>query len=261
MKKGKKLHVRRTKKHAKKVTHHEKRKAQKFMPKQVNPPKVKPTTRLKVLMLGVYDVNTYARGRILWKGLRANKTEVDLVLPQGWFKYASLAKRILTRDYDAILATGKLVLLTAWLLKGWHRKPIVFDTFISDYDTLVVDRKLVPEHSFKARLLWWLDRLAPKLATRSFLDTNAQREYFTRLFKLDKNTFDVIYVGSDNELFTCTNPPAGKNVNVCFYGTFIPLQGVETIVRAARMLERESHLTFTLIGKGQTYDECRKLAD
>lgn len=216
---------------------------------------------MKVLMLGVYDVKSYSRGRILWKGLLANNVAVDLVLKTGPFKYFELAKRMFRKNYDVILSTGKLTLLAAWLLKWWHRRPIVFDTFISDYDTLVLDRKLVKLNSIKAKLLWWGDKLAPKLAAKSFLDTNAHREYFTRLFNISKKTFDIVHVGSDNELFTSKPMPKGKTTHVCFYGTYIPLQGIDTIIRAAKFLEREDHITFTLVGKGQTYDECRKLAE
>lgn len=51
-----------------------------------------------------------------------------------------------------------------------------------------------------------------------------------------------------------------KNLTVGFYGTYIPLQGVEHIIDAAAD-PRCRELTFTLIGKGQTYAMVREYAE
>jgi glycosyltransferase involved in cell wall biosynthesis len=209
-------------------------------------------------MLGVYNPHTYSRGRILWKGLKANGIDVDLYLP-GMGKYVTMAGRIMRKNYDVILATGKLTLLTAWLLKWWHRKPIVFDTFISDYDTLVFDRKLVGKHSPLAWLVWLGDKFSCVLPTLSFLDTKAHVKFFEEQFGANPKKFRVVPVGADDELFRCKPAPETKTINVQFYGTFIPLQGVDVIVRAAKLLEKQNIL-FTIVGKGQTYEDVRKLA-
>ncbi|MEA3398216.1 MAG: glycosyltransferase [Patescibacteria group bacterium] len=42
---------------------------------------------------------------------------------------------------------------------------------------------------------------------------------------------------------------------VFFHGTFIPLQGVEYIVRTANILKGHSDILFRFVGKGQTYNE------
>lgn len=49
-------------------------------------------------------------------------------------------------------------------------------------------------------------------------------------------------------------------VSVCFHGKYIPLQGVEYIIRAAHLLKEED-VTFTLIGNGQTFPMVKKLAE
>jgi len=216
---------------------------------------------MKVLMLGVYDINGYSRGRILWKGLTANNVDVDLFLRTGRAKYFSIAKRLLKKDFDVVLVNGKLVLLTAWLLKWWHRKPVVFDVFISDYDTLVFDRKIVKEGSLKARLLWWSDKISCMLADRNFLDTQSHIEYFVRTFKSDPAKFSIIYIGSDDDVFTFQPMPKNTGTVVYFHGTFIPLHGMDVIVRAAKLLEDDKSITFHIVGKGQTYEPTRKLAD
>lgn len=216
---------------------------------------------MRVLMLGVYDINSYSRGRILYKGLQVNGTDVDLFLRTGKTKYLAIAKRLLKKDYDIILANGKIVLLTAWLLRWLHRRPIVFDTFISDYDTLVFDRKLVRQGSLKAGLIWWSDRIAAQLATINVLDTLAHVAYFQELFGTDPSRFRIVHVGSDDDVFTFQPLPKNKGIIVYFQGTYIPLHGTDTIVRAAKLLEDDPSIRFHMVGKGQTYDASRKLAD
>jgi glycosyltransferase involved in cell wall biosynthesis len=58
------------------------------------------------------------------------------------------------------------------------------------------------------------------------------------------------------------NQPAsgGCSLSVLFYGNMIPLQGADTIVRAAALV-RDEGIRFEIIGSGQTYDDVRALAD
>lgn len=49
-------------------------------------------------------------------------------------------------------------------------------------------------------------------------------------------------------------------MKVLFYGQFIPLHGIEYIVRAAKILEQEN-VAFTIIGIGQEYKRIRSIAN
>ena len=51
-----------------------------------------------------------------------------------------------------------------------------------------------------------------------------------------------------------------KDFLVGFWGNFIPLQGVEYIVKAVKLLEKHQDIQFQLIGRGQTYNKAIKLA-
>ena len=96
----------------------------------------------RVLMLGTYDLQMYSRGRVLYQALR-DRTPVDLFIPRGFWKCAHLLFRLLERDFDVIIATGKPALLLSWLTRWIHGRKILFDVFISDFDTLVFDRQLL----------------------------------------------------------------------------------------------------------------------
>jgi len=62
-------------------------------------------------------------------------------------------------NYDAIIVgyAGHIDIFLAKFLNLFKRKPLIFDVFLSLYDTAVVDRKIVSAGSVKAKLLHLLD--------------------------------------------------------------------------------------------------------
>ncbi len=50
-----------------------------------------------------------------------------------------------------------------------------------------------------------------------------------------------------------------KKFLVLFWGNFIPLQGIQFIIRVAKKLEKHSDIQFSIIGKGQRYPEIQDL--
>lgn len=204
----------------------------------------------------MYDLANYSRARVMLKGLQKNDVPVDILLGKGAEGYGAIALRLLRKDFSVVIVNGKFVLLVSWLLKWWHQKPIAFDAFISDYDTLVVDRKLVPAHSLKAQLLWWGDKFGCLLADHVILDTPEHIDYFVNEFNVPKKKFFAIPVGADDDIFAPQTKPHNGFL-VSFDGTYIPLQGIEHILRAAKLLPK---VKFQLIGAGQTFSEMQKIA-
>lgn len=202
-----------------------------------------------VLAVGNYDLQTYDRARIMIKGLRRHGTSVEESIRRSYLRHAA---SMLRSGADVVLVTGKPCLFLAWLLRPLHRKKIVFDAFISDYDTLVNDRKRLAPGSFAAKMVWWGDKLACKAADRVVLDTQEHVDYFVAEFGLDKESFRVVPVGADDEVFIRRKREDAGRFIVCFHGTYIPLQGVGHIVDAAAALNKRKDISFVLIGDGQT---------
>jgi glycosyltransferase involved in cell wall biosynthesis len=50
-------------------------------------------------------------------------------------------------------------------------------------------------------------------------------------------------------------------LKVLFYGQFIPLHGIETIVQAAQLLEHNPAITWTLIGRGQEESKIERILE
>jgi glycosyltransferase involved in cell wall biosynthesis len=147
-----------------------------------------------------------------------------------------------------------LVPLTRWRWKG----PLIFDAFVSTYDTLCNDRKLFKPGSPFGRLALRLDRLSCHLADAVIVDTRAQAAYFEKNLDVPPTKLQVIYVGCDEQLFKPLSVSNPSKPTVLFYGTFLPLHGIETILKAAKALDGQG-FHFRLIGKGQEYESARRL--
>jgi glycosyltransferase involved in cell wall biosynthesis len=134
--------------------------------------------------------------------------------------------------------------------------------FISTYDTLVFDRRLVREGGIGARLLRSLERLAIRSADFVILDTRAHASRIESLFELSPGSCSVVWVGAEVEFFRPSTRPLNRGgtepLEVVFYGQFIPLHGVPTIVSAARLMQEES-VNWTLIGRGQESAEVKRM--
>jgi glycosyltransferase involved in cell wall biosynthesis len=149
------------------------------------------------------------------------------------------------------------------IVKLLTRKPIVFDAFVSTYDTLCFDRKWFKPNSIGGRLAYWLDRYTCLLADRVLLDTKTHADYFAETFDLPREKFSVLYLGYDDNTFYPRDVQPTEDPQqfiVFYYGSFLPLQGIEYIIRAAKLLEHEPAIQFQIAGRGSTYREIRRLA-
>ena len=151
----------------------------------------------------------------------------------------------------------------AWALSRWSGKLCVFDPLVSRYDTRVHDRGDADVHGMQAWHNRNLDRISLSLPDLSLADTTAHAQYFRDHLAAPDALVRVLPVGYDDELFHPAPPPDdGDVVRVLFYGSYLPLHGVDVIVEAALRLRGERGIHFELIGGGQTFDTvARRLRD
>lgn len=169
------------------------------------------------------------------------------------------------KDCRTVVVTfpGHHLVWLAWLLTRWPRKTLVFDAFVSAYDTLVVDRKKIHPGNPLAWFIWLTDFIDCHLVDEVLIDTRAHKEYFTQMFRLHPADITVVYLEAppDFQPDTHHRRVQGKTCEVLFYGSYIPLQGIDVILKAAAILQdKHMHIHFTLIGGGQTYAQMRLLA-
>jgi glycosyltransferase involved in cell wall biosynthesis len=220
---------------------------------------------MKICYFGIYNPE-YSRNRIFIKGLKKNGAEVIecVSAKTGIKKYFDLISqhRKIRNKYD-VMIVGFPGQQSAILARFLTRKPIIFDSLVSLYDSLVYDRKNVGRYSFGSAYFWFIDWFSLRLTTAILVDTEEHAKYFSKEFHIRKNKFHRIFIGSDDEF---VNPCDKKEKNesdmfiIHFHGFFNPLQGVPYIIGAAKLLEKEN-MRFNIIGRGQGYEEIRKLAN
>lgn len=180
--------------------------------------------------------------------------------------YVRLSVRFFTiarPDVVIVGYPGQFDALVARLLCWVRGVPLVFDAFLSAYETAVVDRGLMSAKSLRAHLLWQVERLACRWADLVLLDTQADIDYFRQVYGV--GNYARVWVGAEAPALTADTPQPAESAgifDVLWVGTFIPLHGVEHILHAARLLQDAApDVRLTLIGSGQTYDAMRRLSD
>ncbi len=160
----------------------------------------------------------------------------------------------------------RLVPWVRWLARASGRK-VAFDPFLSRYNTRVEDRKLYRPGSLQARIAHWQDWSSTRAAHLLAFDTQEHKDYFYRNYGLEQ-PYLILPVGVPEAVFhpraraSLPNPYPVRPApvfRVLFYGSYIPLQGVEWIVEAAALL-KERDIRFTLVGEGQTYADTEARA-
>lgn len=69
----------------------------------------------------------------------------------------------------------------------------------------------------------------------------------------------VCYVGADEEIFIPSKfTKTDDNFVILFYGTYIPLHGIEYIIKAGKLLESHRDIRFKIVGKGQLYNDIQE---
>jgi glycosyltransferase involved in cell wall biosynthesis len=127
-------------------------------------------------------------------------------------------------------------------------RPVVFNPLVSLADTLVEDRRRFRRGSVAARALEAIDRHSFRTADVVVADTEAHGRYLAELAGLGE--LPVCFVGAEERLFR-PGWRRPERFTVLFIGKLIPLQGVETILRAARLLPE---IPFRIVGSGQLGD-------
>jgi glycosyltransferase involved in cell wall biosynthesis len=241
---------------------------------------------MRVVFWGTYDTGK-PRVRILIRGLKENGVEVvechkdvwsgiedksqikgpfrkSMLLLKWLLAYPVLIWRYLRLPkHDAVVVgyLGQLDVLILWPFARLRGVPIVLDAFLSLYNTVVEDRAMLRRGNPLACLLWTWEWAACKAADMIMVDTSAHGKYFIDTFAANSKKVKRVFVGAETDMFD-SHPPTPRDPNqpftVLFYGQFIPLHGIDTVVRAAKLTESAS-IRWIIIGTGQESQKVKAL--
>ena len=242
---------------------------------------------MRIIAWGTYDL-TKPRTRILLDAMRAAGIDVEEVHADVWSgvrdksqirgwrsklalglrwsgQYGSLLWRYLRTPRADAVFVGYLGQLDVLLIRPWaalRGEKVLWDAFISLYDTVVNDRAMRAPTSVLARALFAWEWLSCRAADVVLLDTAAHARFFEDAFGLQRAQTASVFVGAEGAAFSPGAEPAQRDevVEVLFYGQFIPLHGIETIIDAARASD-PGRVRFVIIGQGQEQEKIQRMLD
>jgi len=153
-----------------------------------------------------------------------------------------------------------------WPLRLLIRKThLVFDAFMSPYAALYEENKAGFVGRLIAPLIYRLERRMLQQADLVLTDTHLQVQYFVDTFALSHAKVCSLPVGAietEDDTKTIPLPDAGP-FRVLFYGSFLPLHGVDVILEAASRLSNLP-VFFDFIGGNLKHgrwlrDQCERM--
>ena len=160
-------------------------------------------------------------------------------------------RRLLTVDMDDYdlsfigFAPQLIMPLFGWKLR---RKPVVIDFFISMYDTLCFDRKKFRPQSLAGKLLKFIDSRTLRCADLAVCDTKAHGRYFCEEFGYPEKKMRALYLEADMSIYYPRETEKNEDFTVLYFGSILPLQGVDVILSAIKLLENEQGIRFVVVG-------------
>ena len=199
--------------------------------------------RRRVCFVQSYRDPAYIRGRSIRDAL-AGSGEVDLILAvnrsSGIRRYWETIRALLhaRRQFDPdVYILGFRGHELAWLVR-WltRRKPLVFDALVSPYAAMAEEAKLGIPGRLAAPSWRWYEAAILHAADALLTDTQLHSDFFQARFGIPARKIVVVPVGAvECEPMPPPQPggPQPPPCRVLFYGSFLPLHGIDTIVDAA----------------------------
>lgn len=186
----------------------------------------------------------------------------------NYYKYWFIAKYFLAiwslisdiRKYDIVYLHFRWyeLFFPVRLISKLFWKKMIMDHFVSIWDTLCFDRKKFSENSLCWKFFLWYDRFMINNADITLVDTIEHKKYFENNIANKKNNIWYLYVWCNINLFYKRKVLKNNDhFRVFRYGTVLPLQWLEVILRAAKLCEVDSKIEFVLVGPA--YKKFEKL--
>jgi glycosyltransferase involved in cell wall biosynthesis len=238
--------------------------------------------KLKVYLSGRVDGAWY-RSQYIIKTLIDNKIPIFMLPGSPYFSKFKLVDSILVilhsfllfpvRVYLICISTHIVVLPCNWsistlldsIIARIVRKKVVVDFYVSIYEMEVVDRSLWDTLSFRAKVLLFKDRVLIKIATKVIFLNKSEAIYYQKVLGLSLCTEKIeivplcVDIRRESSIYNCFNDAEAATFTVCWWGTYIPLHGLENIIKAFSFLKKEKNIILHIFGNSE--EKSKKYKD
>jgi glycosyltransferase involved in cell wall biosynthesis len=211
----------------------------------------------RVCLITCYKQPDYIRSKTLRAAFRNIET-VDLIVVKnkhtGLARYFEVLWRLivvrikLRPDLYFITFRGYEILPFVRLIT--LGKPLIFDEFINLVEWVVYEHHKFGEKSLPAKILRLFYRFWLKMANLITTDTKSHAKYSAELMNLPIKKYCPLIVSADEQTFkkqAGKNKAKNANFNVLYYGSMLPLHGVNYVIEAMKLL-KDQPIELTLIG-------------
>lgn len=211
---------------------------------------------MKIAVVTCYKYNDYERARALRTAIATCNGVETIVIRNHWcglLRYPEVFLKIcwvrLAKRPDTYVITFRGYETLLFMRLTLVRKPIIFDELVNFTEWMEEHGRLGLE-SLLYRLFRRWNHWLVKRCRFILADTTAHAEKSATLNKLSVQRYRVIPVCADENLFRFVATPkkTDKLFTVLYYGSMLPLHGVEHVLEAAKLLQAQTGIRFRLVG-------------
>lgn len=212
---------------------------------------------MKIAVVTCYKHNDYIRARTLRTAVLACSDAEPLVIRnryRGLLRYPEVFLKLiwlrLVQRPDAYVLPFRAYETLLFMRLTLVRKPIIFDEMVNFVEWMEEHDRLsngsLPFKLFRGWNRWLVKRCRFILA-----DTDAHAKKSAILNKSSIERYRVMPVCADESVFhasVASNDSLKKPFTVLYYGTMLPLHGVEHVIAAAKLLRDRPEIQFRFVG-------------
>jgi len=212
--------------------------------------------KLSVCLVTCYRDPNYVRVKSLEAGLIANGVNLSIVRNsnRGIIRYVEVIFKLirtrLTVNPDIYFVTFRGYEILPFVLFIGIGKKVIFDEFINLIEWVAYEHKKIQPNSIVSKILFVVYRFLLKKTSKIITDTSSHALYSASLMRLPIEKYKAIPVGTDEIIFKHLKP-IKKDLNkftVLYYGSMLPLHGVEYVIKAAVAIKNNQNIEFVIIG-------------
>lgn len=165
--------------------------------------------------------------------------------------WGKINKKMIKRNDVIFVGFAPQLVIPFWRDK-FKNKVVIIDFFISVYDTMVCDRKRFRDGGLVSKICHRLDECTINSAEYVITDTKADKEFFVYEFNGNNAKFMTIYLEADKSIYYPRKQEKREELKskfvVLYFGSVLPLQGVDIVLEVVRQLREEKRIFFQIIG-------------